>query len=92
MFMPLRAPQDLGHGAQRHGTVRYSRAVTGNERTGRVCEWRTVGAAIAEDGRVIVAFDASNNDTNNTGPFRLTQARVFDPCGNPWARVLCERA
>ena len=40
-------------------------------------------AAIAADGRVIVAWDAINNDTNNPNLFRLPQARLFDPCGRP---------
>ena len=70
-----------------NGTVRYSRAVTDTNELGAYANGDRLDAAIAEDGRVIVAFDASNNDTNNTGPFRLTQARVFDPCGNAMGPV-----
>jgi hypothetical protein len=70
------------------GTVRYSRAVTEtNDITGLYADSDRLDAAIAEDGRVIVAFDASNNDTNNPYLFRLPQARVFDPAGNPMGPV-----
>ena len=63
-----------------NGTVRYSRKVADladNPNSGRL------DAAIAADGRVVVVFDASNNDTNNASVFRLPQARLFDPCGRP---------
>jgi len=63
-----------------NGTVRYSRKVADladNPDASRL------DAAIDSDGRVIVIFDASNNDTNNTSVFRLPQARLFDPCGRP---------
>ncbi|MBI3849902.1 MAG: hypothetical protein HY298_06375 [Verrucomicrobia bacterium] len=66
-----------------NGTVRYSRAVTETNDSGLYANSDRLDAAIDEAGRVIVAFDASNNDTNNGNVFRLTQARVFDPCGNP---------
>ena len=62
------------------GTVRYSRKVADladNPDASRL------DASIAADGRVIVAFDATNNDTNNVDLFRLPQARLFDPCGRP---------
>jgi len=65
------------------GTVRYSRAATDTNDAGAYANGDRIDAAISADGRVIVAFDASNNDTNNTVPFRLTQARILDPCGNP---------
>lgn len=69
------------------GTVRYLRAVTETNEFGAYANGDRLDAAIAEDGRVIVAFDAFNNDTNNTSSYRLTQARVFDPCGNPMGPV-----
>ncbi len=61
-----------------NGSVRYSRKVADladNPDSGGL------DAAIAADGRVIVAFDASNNDTNNVNLYHLPQARLFDPCG-----------
>ena len=70
-----------------NGTVRYSRAVTETNELGAYANGDRVDVAIAEDGRVIVVFDATNNDTNNTSLFRLTQARVFDPGGNPMGPV-----
>ena len=69
------------------GSVRYSRAVTETNDAGLYADGDRLDAAIAADGRVIVAFDASNNDTNNTSAYRLTQARIFDPCGNPMGPV-----
>jgi len=69
------------------GTVRYSRAATETNADGTFVNSDRLDAAIAEDGRVIVAFDASNNDTNNANLFNLPQARVFDPCGNPMGPV-----
>lgn len=66
-----------------NGTVRYSRAVTGTNDLGAYANSDRLDAAISADGRVIVAFDAGNNDTNNVNLFRLPQARLFDPCGNP---------
>src|SRR5262249_28925850 len=61
----------------------YSRAVTETNADGLFANADRLDAAIAPDGRVIVAFDASNNDTNNLLLYRLTQTRIFDPCGNP---------
>jgi len=69
-----------------NGTVRYSRAVTGTNVDGLFPNSDRLDAAIAADGRVVVVFDASNTDTNN-GVFKLTQARIFDPCGNPLGPV-----
>ena len=70
-----------------NGTVRYSRAVTGTNASGMFPDADRLDAAIAADGRVIVVFDAGNNDTNNTLGLKVTQARIFDPCGNPLGPV-----
>lgn len=64
-----------------NGTLRYSRPVTDTNELGAYANGDRLDAAISEDGSVIVAFDASNNDTNNTSLLRLPQARLFDPCG-----------
>ncbi len=63
------------------GTLRYSRAVTETNELGAYANSDRLDAAIAADGSVIVAFDASNNDTNNINLYRLPQARLFNPCG-----------
>jgi hypothetical protein len=69
------------------GTVRYSRAATETNDLGAYANSDRLDAAITPDGRVIVAFDAGNNDTNNPAAYKLTQARIFDPCGNPMGPV-----
>ncbi len=63
-----------------NGTVRYSRRVADdNNATGGGSD--RLDAAIAADGRVIVIFQAANNDTNNSFLYGLPQARLFDACG-----------
>lgn len=64
------------------GTVRYSKAVAGTNDAGLYPNGDRGDAAINEDGSVIVVFDATNNDPNNTWG-RLPQARLLDPCGRP---------
>lgn len=66
-----------------NGTVRYSKAVTAPDGGGVYANMDRGDAAIQPDGRVIVAFDATNNDTNNASLFRLPQAVLVDGCGNP---------
>jgi hypothetical protein len=63
------------------GSIRYSRRVAdpGDDATGGGTD--RLGASIAADGRVIVAFQAANNDPANVSLFGLPQARLFDPCG-----------
>jgi hypothetical protein len=69
-----------------NGTVRYSVAATTTNELGAYANADRLDAAITPDGRVIVAFDASNNDTNNAvGKF--PQAVILDPCGNPMGPV-----
>jgi hypothetical protein len=64
------------------GSIRYSRRVADDDTaTGGGTD--RLGAGISEDGRVVVAFQAANNDPANTSLFGLAQARLFDPCGNP---------
>lgn len=65
------------------GTLRYSRKVgdLADNPTGGGSD--RLGVDMAADGRVIVAFQAGNNDTNNPSFFGLPQARIFDPCGRP---------
>src|SRR5947208_14629038 len=60
-----------------NGTVRYSRKVAdpADNATGGGSD--RLDAAISADGRVIVAFQAANNDTNNVNLFGLPQARLF---------------
>lgn len=70
-----------------NGTVRYSRAATTTNELGVYANADRLDASIAADGRVIVAFTASNNDTNNLNAFILPQAVILDPCGNPMGPV-----
>jgi hypothetical protein len=65
-----------------NGTVRYSVAATTTNDLGAYANGDRLDASIAADGRVVVAFDASNNDTNNVNSLRLSQAVILDPCGN----------
>jgi len=65
-----------------NGTVRYSRQLTDPGVLGTGGGSDRMGAGIAADGRVIVAFQAQNTDTNNAIG-GLPQARLFDPSGNP---------
>lgn len=64
------------------GSIRYSRRVADDDTaTGGGSD--RMGAGISQDGRVVVAFQAANNDPANVNLFGLPQARLFDPCGNP---------
>jgi hypothetical protein len=65
------------------GTVRYSKPATTTNELGAYANQDRIDGAMSVDGRVVVAFDASNNDTNNLTGGRLTQGVILDPCGNP---------
>jgi hypothetical protein len=60
------------------GTLRYARAVLGEDRPESNTD--RVDGAIHPDGRVIVAFDTSDS---TLGQFRLVEARMFDRQGEP---------
>jgi hypothetical protein len=66
-----------------NGTVRYSVAATTTNELGAYPNADRLDASIAADGRVIVAFSAGNNDTNNVNAYLLSQAVILDPRGNP---------
>lgn len=69
------------------GTLRFSQAVVPiNADNTTYANGDRGDVAVSDDGSVVVAFDASNNDPNNPG-YRLPQGRLFSRCGQPMGPV-----